>query len=311
MATTLETVAKTDFGSIAGNTGMYTGANVDSLLADLISKYDAKLSSAMHYKGSKADLAAIQAVTSPEVGDVYNATDTGKNYAWDGTGWDELSGVMDLSAYKTDADNEKKYLQLKTAGTAASAGALATKDTVAYGDLDTASGGLKDKVDAGVAAKSAVDSILDGTSLDSFSDVETALGGKQASLDSDQLAAVNSGITADLVTKLNGIETGAEANVQSDWNQTNSSADDYIKNKPTLGDLAAKDTVAYADLDSTANDLKDKVDAGVAAKGLVDDIAAVTAPSAMPTKNTVTLYGLYDAVDNLRTAVCAIITAAA
>ena len=71
MATTLETVAKTDFGSIAGNTGMYTGANVDSLLADLISKYDAKLSSAMHYKGSKANLAAIQAVTSPEVGDVY------------------------------------------------------------------------------------------------------------------------------------------------------------------------------------------------------------------------------------------------
>ena len=34
--------------------------------------------------------------------------------------------------------------------------------------------------------------------------------------------------------KLSGIEAGAEANVQSDWNQTNSSADDYIKNKPTI-----------------------------------------------------------------------------
>lgn len=33
-------------------------------------------------------------------------------------------------------------------------------------------------------------------------------------------------------TKLDGIEAGAEVNVQSDWNQTNSSADDYIKNKP-------------------------------------------------------------------------------
>ena len=33
-------------------------------------------------------------------------------------------------------------------------------------------------------------------------------------------------------TKLNGIESGAEVNVQSDWAQSDSSADDYIKNKP-------------------------------------------------------------------------------
>lgn len=35
-------------------------------------------------------------------------------------------------------------------------------------------------------------------------------------------------------TKLGGIETGAEVNVQSDWNQSDSTKDDYIKNKPTL-----------------------------------------------------------------------------
>lgn len=34
-------------------------------------------------------------------------------------------------------------------------------------------------------------------------------------------------------TKLSGIATGAEVNVQADWNQTDSSADDFIKNKPT------------------------------------------------------------------------------
>lgn len=34
--------------------------------------------------------------------------------------------------------------------------------------------------------------------------------------------------------KLSGIEAGAQANVQSDWNQSNSSADDYIKNKPSI-----------------------------------------------------------------------------
>lgn len=34
--------------------------------------------------------------------------------------------------------------------------------------------------------------------------------------------------------KLNGIQSGAEVNVQSDWSQSDSSADDYIKNKPTI-----------------------------------------------------------------------------
>ena len=35
-------------------------------------------------------------------------------------------------------------------------------------------------------------------------------------------------------SKLAGVQAGAEKNVQSDWNQTNTSADDFIKNKPTI-----------------------------------------------------------------------------
>lgn len=34
--------------------------------------------------------------------------------------------------------------------------------------------------------------------------------------------------------KLSGIASGAEVNVQSDWSQSDSTADDYIKNKPTI-----------------------------------------------------------------------------
>lgn len=34
--------------------------------------------------------------------------------------------------------------------------------------------------------------------------------------------------------KLDGVEDGAQANVQSDWAQADSSADDFIKNKPTI-----------------------------------------------------------------------------
>lgn len=36
-------------------------------------------------------------------------------------------------------------------------------------------------------------------------------------------------------TKLTGIAAGAEVNVQSDWDQANTGADDYIKNKPAIG----------------------------------------------------------------------------
>ena len=38
-------------------------------------------------------------------------------------------------------------------------------------------------------------------------------------------------------SKLDNIEAGAEKNVQSDWNQTDPSADDYIKNKPSIDTL--------------------------------------------------------------------------
>ena len=45
-------------------------------------------------------------------------------------------------------------------------------------------------------------------------------------------------MTAAEGTKLAGIATGAEVNVQSDWNQTDTTADDFIKNKPTIPDTS-------------------------------------------------------------------------
>lgn len=39
-----------------------------------------------------------------------------------------------------------------------------------------------------------------------------------------------------ILTKVDGIAAGANVNVQVDWNQTTTTADDYIKNKPTIPD---------------------------------------------------------------------------
>ena len=52
--------------------------------------------------------------------------------------------------------------------------------------------------------------------------------------------------TTTLKNKLDGIESGAEVNVQANWTQSNSSSDDYIKNKPSLATVAT--TGDYDDL---------------------------------------------------------------
>lgn len=73
---------------------------------ELESKVKAVVGTVYTYKGTKADLTEIKAVESPTAGDVYNAEDTGANYAYVGPdegdeGWDKLSDTIDLSAYAT------------------------------------------------------------------------------------------------------------------------------------------------------------------------------------------------------------------
>lgn len=69
-------------------------------------------------------------------------------------------------------------------------------------------------------------------------------------------------------SKLSGIAAGAEVNVQSDWSQTNTDADDFIKNKPTLGTAAAKDSTNAVTANSTdlveSGAVKSAIDAAIA-----------------------------------------------
>lgn len=97
--------------------------------------------------------------------------------------------------------------------------------------------------------------------------------------DSHYVHTDNNFTTADK-DKLDGIQSGAERNVQSDWNQTNTSADDYIKNKPDLSNF-----VTQVDIDGKADKVEDAVagnlagldatgnltDSGVSAQNIVHD----------------------------------------
>lgn len=58
--------------------------------------------------------------------------------------------------------------------------------------------------------------------------------------------------TDELKAKLEGVEAGAEVNVQADWNEADSSKDDYIKNKPQVYTKSEMDTALGSKADKTA-----------------------------------------------------------
>ena len=55
--------------------------------------------------------------------------------------------------------------------------------------------------------------------------------------------------TTALKGKLEGIASGAEVNVQSDWTQSDNTKDDFIKNKPTITDENVKQTATTGNYD--------------------------------------------------------------
>lgn len=86
-------------------------------------------------------------------------------------------------------------------------------------------------------------------------------------LDQDDIpdGTINKAYTAAEQTKLSGIADGAEVNVQSDWNQATNTADDYIKNKPTIPTVDATSVAAAGavmDGDFTTNGLMTRTGAG-------------------------------------------------
>ena len=72
----------------------------DADLADLANS----VTGVYHFRGSVADLAALQAIEDPAQGDVYNIESTGMNAAWTGEVWDEFGTVVDLSGYVTSEE---------------------------------------------------------------------------------------------------------------------------------------------------------------------------------------------------------------
>lgn len=93
---------------------------------------DAKLVGAMTYKGSVETQAQLP--QDAKVGDMYDVTETGHNFAWNGESWDDLGGSIDLSNLLTKEEADATY-QVK--GDYQPVGDYALKSEVAV-KLDTA-----------------------------------------------------------------------------------------------------------------------------------------------------------------------------
>jgi hypothetical protein len=76
-------------------TNALNSANVATQQAQIAKEEVAKLSTVYKYKGSVATINNLP--TNANVGDVYDTQETGMNYAWNGTEWDELGGTFDVS----------------------------------------------------------------------------------------------------------------------------------------------------------------------------------------------------------------------
>lgn len=97
---------------------------------DIASTYAKKtdISTAFRYRGSVDTYSALP-TNGVAVGDVYNvvAADTannikaGDNVAWNGNGWDNLSGIVDLSSYLKSADAANTYMKVTDNPTATDA----------------------------------------------------------------------------------------------------------------------------------------------------------------------------------------------
>ena len=105
-----DTELRTEIATKANASAVYTKEQVDS-----------KLTATYKFRGSVDNYAALPKENNT-AGDVYNLLDTGYNYAYVGEGlgelkdgWDNLSGIVDLSEYQKIKSADSKYV-VKEAG---------------------------------------------------------------------------------------------------------------------------------------------------------------------------------------------------
>lgn len=156
----------------------------------------------MDYKGTKATVAALPS-SGNKNGDVWHVTENNAEYAWNGSAWEELGTPVDLSGYATTAS-------LATVATSGSYNDLSDKPSIPD--------------NSNLVHITGNETIFQKKTFADNGEIHLASGWSQIYNDDDDES---------LQAALN-----ARNNVQADWNQTTTTAADYIKNKPSVNDAA-------------------------------------------------------------------------
>lgn len=199
---------------LSTNPNAALSANQGKILDDKISALSNKLTSIFKFKGSKDNLDTIQAVESPETGDVYHNSANGGEYVYDGTQWELLGLSIDLELYAKTADVTSSI--------------NAAKEDL-EGQITTATADLQGKIDTKVTSE-------DGKSLvaDNLIDQIT-----QNKTDIASLTTTVGGLTTDLADyKVKSVDTTADNGVALELSEAG-----VLKVTADVSALATKESV--------------------------------------------------------------------
>ena len=252
----------------------------------------------LNFKDKNGDVTTVYPVTSAENVAGLSATlagkvdkETGKGLSandYTTTEKEKLAGIeAGANAYTLPAANSSTLGGVKQGENIeiAADGTISATDTI-YEAATPSTDGLmsaadKTKLDGIASGATAVhvDSELSNTSTNPVQNkvVYSAVSGKVDKVSGKGLSSND--YSDNEKNKLSGIEAGAEVNVQADWNQTTSTADDYIKNKPTLGTAAA---ASASDFATAAQGTKADNAIPSSAKGTANGVAELDSNGLVP-----------------------------
>lgn len=132
-------VQPADLATVA-TSGSYTDLSnkpaIDGVtLTSQTTKADIGLAGVYKYKGSVATYADLANIQNPDVGDVYNVEDTGDNYAWSGTEWDQLGGVFVPPVTSVNSKTGAVVLSAEDVGATPQYSTMPTADSTNAGEI--------------------------------------------------------------------------------------------------------------------------------------------------------------------------------
>lgn len=218
----------------------------------------------VNFKDKNGDVTTVYPVTNVENVSGLSAAlagkvdkETGKGLSandYTTTEKEKLAGIeAGANAYTLPAATSSTLGGVKQGAniTIAADGTISTANYTLPKATTTSLGGIQVGTDLNIDSSTGSLSVNKTSSVTSGSGELVTSGGVYAALENKVDKVSGKGLSSNDYSdneknKLSGIEAGAEVNVQADWNQTTSTADDYIKNKPTLGTAAAASASDFA-----------------------------------------------------------------